>query len=378
MMIEKERFLKQCKDKFFECYKELDGKKVVLFPAGGRAHMMILSFRELNIGADIQAVLDNNCKQDMDIEKISVYSSERIRDYLDCVFVVCSDTYREAISQQIAGQGGKVFDIPEWEGMVEQTLTLHEYKTKTEYDTIGDIYSWIGTAFDEKRIQKVEDKLQDDKSKEVFRRRMELLQDGSFNNFIKIPVDQVEYFDVKELNYTQDEVFVDCGAYIGDTIDSFCNYVGKYQKIIAIEPDEYNCKKIKEYVEDRHLDSVWVINAAVGNENKVVAFDQQGTTGSAVKSEGNNSINLIRLDDVIKEKITFLKMDIEGFELDALKGANVLITTYKPKLAICIYHKCEDPLSITEYLAKLVPEYKFYMRHYTDSQHETVLYAVAD
>lgn len=377
-MMKKQRFLKQCKDKFFDCYKELDGKKIVLFPAGGRAHMMMLAFRELNIGAYIQAVLDNNCKYDTDIEKIPVYSSERIRDYLDCIFVVCSDTYRSAISQQIVEQGGTVFDIPEWEGLAEQMLTLHEYKTKTEHDAIGDIYSWIGTAFDEKRIQKVEDKLQDEKSKEVFKRRMDLLHDGDLNHFMKIPVDHEEYFDVKELNYTQDEVFVDCGAYIGDTIDSYCNHIGKYQKIIAIEPDEYNCKKIKEYIENKKLDHVQVINAAVGNENKVVAFDQQGTAGSSIKSDGNNSVKQVRLDDVIQEAVSFLKMDIEGFELEALKGAKNLITTYKPKLAICIYHKCEDPLCITEYIEKLVPEYKFYMRHYAYNQHETVLYAVVE
>lgn len=52
-------------------------------------------------------------------------------------------------------------------------------------------------------------------------------------------------------------------------------------------------------------------------------------------------------------------MDIEGFELDALMGAKGLIETYKPKLAICVYHKCEDPVSIVEYLAQLVPEYQF-------------------
>ena len=69
------------------------------------------------------------------------------------------------------------------------------------------------------------------------------------------------------------------------------------------------------------------------------------------------------MDDVIADPVTFLKMDIEGFELDALMGAKGLIETYKPKLAICVYHKCEDPVSIVEYLAQLVPEYEFYMRH---------------
>ena len=82
------------------------------------------------------------------------------------------------------------------------------------------------------------------------------------------------------------------------------------------------------------------------------------------------------MDDVIKDSITYLKMDIEGFELEALKGAETLIKINKPKLAICIYHKYDDPVCITEYLSGLVPKYKFYMRHYTYSQHETVLYAI--
>lgn len=372
----KQRFIKQCKEKFYECYKKLDGKDVVLFAAGGRAHMMVLAFKEMGIKANIRAILDNHCKEERYIEKIPVYNAKRIGDFSDSIFIVCSDTYRQSISQQVKASGGTLFDIPDWEGMVEQMLTLHEYKTKVEHNIIGDIYEWIGTEYAENRIRAVEEKLSDEKSCEVFRRRMEFLRNGDLYDFMKIPVDHDAYFDVDEMHYTQDEVFVDCEAYIGDSIDGYRKHVGQYRKIYALEPDVENCKKIQEYVENQKLQNIQLINAAVGKENRTVSFDQQGTAGSSVKGEGNNSVKLVCLDDVIADPVTFLKMDIEGFELDALMGAKGLIETYKPKLAICVYHKCEDPVSIVEYLAQLVPEYQFYMRHYTYSQHETVLYAV--
>ena len=69
-------------------------------------------------------------------------------------------------------------------------------------------------------------------------------------------------------------------------------------------------------------------------------------------------------------------MDIEGSELRALQGAKRLIQQYKPKLAISIYHKPEDTIDIPYYIHELVPEYRFYIRHYSYSPAETILYAI--
>lgn len=76
------------------------------------------------------------------------------------------------------------------------------------------------------------------------------------------------------------------------------------------------------------------------------------------------------------EKVTFIKMDIEGAELETLKGASRLIAEQKPKLAVCVYHKPEDIFTIPEYLRTLNPDYKFYLRYYTFAEWDTVLYAI--
>ena len=73
-----------------------------------------------------------------------------------------------------------------------------------------------------------------------------------------------------------------------------------------------------------------------------------------------------------------IKMDIEGAELDALYGAKNTIRKYKPLLAICVYHKREDMLTIPQYIKSIVPEYRFFLRAYEKTATELVLYAVCD
>ncbi len=86
-------------------------------------------------------------------------------------------------------------------------------------------------------------------------------------------------------------------------------------------------------------------------------------------------MKMVKLDDFLDEKISFIKMDIEGAELLALKGARLCIRKYKPKLAICLYHKALDFLEITNYVKELVPEYTVSIRKHSKGIYGTVLYA---
>lgn len=74
--------------------------------------------------------------------------------------------------------------------------------------------------------------------------------------------------------------------------------------------------------------------------------------------------------------MSFIKMDIEGADLEALKGCQNTIRRYHPKLAISVYHKPEDIIEIPCYIKELVPEYRLYLRHYGNGDTETVLYAL--
>ena len=89
-------------------------------------------------------------------------------------------------------------------------------------------------------------------------------------------------------------------------------------------------------------------------------------------------VPVVAIDRVVAEedKVTFIKMDVEGAELESLKGAKETILRNKPKLAICIYHKPDDLIDIPLYINELVPEYKLYIRHHSNDRGETALYAV--
>lgn len=102
------------------------------------------------------------------------------------------------------------------------------------------------------------------------------------------------------------------------------------------------------------------------------------STGGRLLEEGTNFVPVTTIDSVVseKEKVTYIKMDVEGAELQSLKGAKETIMRDTPKLAICIYHRQDDLWKIPEYILSLNKKYRFYIRHYCSYYYETVLYAV--
>lgn len=105
-------------------------------------------------------------------------------------------------------------------------------------------------------------------------------------------------------------------------------------------------------------------------------FTETGGGGSRVtQQETGTYIDTVSLDQCVSDKVTFIKMDIEGVELEALKGSREIIRKYRPRLAISISQE-KDLVEIPSYIKELVPEYKLYVRHYSNVASETVLYAV--
>ncbi len=207
-------------------------------------------------------------------------------------------------------------------------------------------------------------------------------------------VTEKQYFD-EVIAFRQDEVFVDGGCCDFTNSRLFLERMQeaglRYKKIYAFEPDEGNCQKCRDWIKAQNVGCAEVIQAGLWSENTSLHFEALGNGSShfsqysslgdmtcCLREEGTQveQVRVVSLDSYIEEAVSFIKLDVEGAELETLKGAKHIILRNKPKLAICIYHKKEDLYEIPYYLKRLVPEYKLYIRHYSNFAHETVLYAV--
>ncbi len=188
-----------------------------------------------------------------------------------------------------------------------------------------------------------------------------------------------QYFVKNIVPLSDSEVFVDCGAFDGDTMKEFIKATkGHYQSIVCFEPVEDYHKRLEKRGKGKKVSAIC---AGVYKETTTLHFNADGGKGSAITASSENTVTVpVRsIDDTPECKdATFIKMDVEGSELDALRGAKDTILRNKPKLAICIYHMHRDFIEIPKWIHNLVPEYKLYVRHHSFSVNETVLYAIPE
>ena len=184
-------------------------------------------------------------------------------------------------------------------------------------------------------------------------------------------------FDSDILNFSEDEFFVDGGAEDLFSSQRFARLThGKYRGIAAFEPSPSNfavCLANSGLFDER----LRVFPFALAEKAALRRFTEYGPD-SRLEPEGSCEVRCVRLDDVLcGERPTLIKLHLEGGELPAVLGAERLITACRPRLAICL-HRRSDVLDIPAKLLELWPGYRFYLRHYSSSITETVLYALAD
>jgi FkbM family methyltransferase len=192
------------------------------------------------------------------------------------------------------------------------------------------------------------------------------------------PAAGLQYFPPDLVKLTDDEVFVDCGAFDGDSIAAFLSSSeGRFRSIRAYEPDPDSCDTLSAYVSTLAPDlrgRIAVLNEAVSDGPGVLHFDAHGAGSSRASIHGDIEVPCIRLDDEI-EAATYLKMDIEGAEARALVGAAKLIEKSGPRLAVCLYHSPEDIFAIPLQVAALRDDYALGCRAHLDDGIDLVLYA---
>lgn len=169
------------------------------------------------------------------------------------------------------------------------------------------------------------------------------------------------------LERIQGSLFVDCGAFIGDS----CYALQPYGPgaVYAVEPEAENIGALEENITLNNMENVTIINAGV-SERSGEAF--LGGTGigafiSETGGAGDKKINLVSIDDLRdqseQKRVGFIKMDIEGAELGALKGAARVLAEDKPVLSVALYHSGRDFFEIPEYVKKINPAYRMMIVH---------------
>ena len=228
------------------------------------------------------------------------------------------------------------------------------------------------------RIVTLYNLLSDEKSKEVYKAVLKFKLTEDYTYLLEVKDDiKKQYFD-EVVKFSDEEVFVDCGGYTGDTIEAFLKAVdNKFKHIYSFEPDERNFKILTKYVEGlEQKDKIKAIKAGVYYKSSVFYLQGEEMAIACTNEATDRKVEVCAIDDVVKFAPTYIKMDIETFETYALLGAMESIIKYKPKLAISIYHKFDDLWNIPLLLKQWVSEYDLYIRHYECYQAETVVYAI--
>lgn len=260
-------------------------------------------------------------------------------------------------------------------------LLLKHSKYSDRFKMIGtDIHSWEKAGLQDVLISIMPNKeLQRKRNKELKERYPDRIVHVTPYNGILIGLTGWQYFDV--FSPKKDEVFVNAGAFQGETDVDFAKWTNNsYKKIFAFEPMKEDVKICRKCYAENKIENVELFAKGTWSETGYISF-VEGTNQGRIDENGGNRIETIKIDDAVKGfggSITFIKMDIEGAELRALQGAKETILRDKPRMAICIYHKSEDLYEIPGYILSLVPEYQFKVRQYTSMNWETVLYAAVE
>lgn len=314
-----------------------------------------------NEGYIINGYFDNNAsKRGTEYCGKNVCSPDDINDIGNALFLIASPT--PATIHQIGKQLDEKGVL--WMGIDSFVVKTHACEVLSVYDS-----------------------LEDSRSRTIY---YELIKIRVLGNVVpEHIVDGNQYFFMDFGNASPKEVFVDCGAYVGDSFERYLwNRAGVFNKAMLFEPDKKNIKAIEKRLnrlkEEWNIsdDKVLIYPYGIGDSDSVSYLEKNeslnGLSSKLVTGNINDTeeIRVVSLDSFLEDQDTlFIKADIESYEYKMILGLKKTIQKKKPKLAVCIYHNSVDFYSIPLLLKELNPDYRFSVRHYTSNFSETVLYA---
>ncbi len=171
--------------------------------------------------------------------------------------------------------------------------------------------------------------------------------------------------------------FLDLGAYDGDSIKAFLKFVhGEYKEIIAVEASKKNYNLLLENMAG--YNNIFCYNVGVFDKPGMIKFKMDDAKNAFISDEGSQIIPMDTVDNILNHRpVDYIKMDIEGAEYEALQGARTTLQECSPVLMVSVYHKVEDLYRLQLLIEDICPgKYAYYLRHYSPTVIETVLYAI--
>jgi FkbM family methyltransferase len=205
--------------------------------------------------------------------------------------------------------------------------------------------------------------------------------DGFLLNIIQNKQYNMNHKD-KTITVESGDIVFDCGTGWGDTALLFARAAGPEGHVYTFDfvPSNFALLEKNINLNPDIKDRITLVKAALDqNSGHEFLFDDKASSSRMNTDTGKHNAKTITIDDLVEKKqltsVDFIKMDIEGAEKAALKGAQNTLKKFRPKLAICVYHKQDDLFSIPDLIAEIEPSYRFWLDHHTIHNEETVLYA---
>ena len=360
-------------DEMIESVKN-KGKPILVFGCGGSGEKVSVMIEKRGLSIDAYCEGSQFWYEGKKFRKKRVIRIDMIASFFDEACIVIAATGPEIIEyvNELKNQGGyDVYSFVDREQM---------YSMDSE---------WVFEHKEE--LSRTYNLLEDDFSKKTF-----LSYLGARANCIKRE-NTVQLLDLWKTNqyfnelYPKDRydehILIDCGAWIGDSAEGFIDFMKDTSKPVtvrAFEMEEENYRILKSVAEK--YNNIVCYNYGVGDKHETVYFEKNSDASIIVDHVTDYSVDIFPVDEILcgeSAKATFVKMDLEGYERYALKGMKELIKNNLPMLAICVYHRIDDLITIPHMICNMEAEselkdiqYKFYLRHHSHNAAELVFYAV--
>lgn len=226
------------------------------------------------------------------------------------------------------------------------------------------------------RYEEVRGLLEDELSRRTLDGHIRFRQTGRFEEIVSTPRQDVPF--LREV-LSPDVTYVDGGAFDGDTAEDFLELAsGRFGRIHLVEPDARNLERAKLRFQGRiDPDQIAYHPTAIGTRHGLVGFNALGSVGSAVDEAVDEKVRTVPLSAFGSDSQMYIKLDIEGLEIDAIAAELDFLSSCRPLLGISVYHRPDDLLDAVKLIQTASPEYRLYLRCHGEAGEDLLLYAIS-